>query len=132
MSSYGKAALYAVRLVKAGRANDPIDAWEKSTISQFGKGTSSQLKSCPRDAFLGLCEAGFVRGISPGTYTQSTSNKEYALAAARFLKAKPLSSTKPTMALWRRVMKSVGEPEGKTHNQQMDVVLTLFQNGDIR
>ena len=32
------------------------------------------------------------------------------------------------IGLWQKVMKSLGEPVDKVHNQQMDVVLTLFQN----
>ena len=131
MGSYGQAAIDAVKLIKIGRATGPIDAWTKATISLFGKGTSAQ-KSCPRDAFLGLCDYGLVKNIKAGNYTDSIDNKTYAVEAVKLLKAKPSLGSGTKMDLWRRVMKAVGEPTNKIHNQQMDVVLALFNNRLIR
>jgi hypothetical protein len=128
MGSYGQAALDAVKLVKERRANDPVDGWEKATISLFSKGTSSQVKSCPRHAFLGVCEDGLVKGIKPGKYTDSVDNKSYAVEAVKLLKTNPSLSSGTKADLWRRVMRRTGNPIDKTHNQQMDVILALFQN----
>ena len=47
------------------------------------------------------------------------------------LKANPSLVSLGEIGLWQKVMKFLGEPVGKVHNQQMDVVLTLFQSGHI-
>ena len=132
MGGFGTAALKAHKLATGTQPLDPSDAWDQATTSIWGGGTSSQVKSCPRDAFLGLCEAGRVRGGSPGNYTRSLKNKDYAVKAADMLKANPSLVSLKERGLWQKVMKSLGEPVGKVHNQQMDVVLTLFQSGHIR
>ena len=129
---YGNSALLAMKLITSNQAQGPGDAWETGTTSVFGKGSSSQVKSCPRDAFLGLCEAGLVRGVTSGQYTRSTKNKAYAVKAAKMIKAQPSLSGKGEIDLWRKVMHALGESPAKTYNQQMDVVLTLFQNGFIQ
>ena len=53
------------------------------------------------------------------------------MKAADMLKAKSSLTTLGEIGLWQRVLKAVGEPVDKVHNQQMDVVITLFQNGLI-
>jgi len=83
-------------------------------------------KGCPKGAFLGLCEEGLVRGIPRGLYTQSRKNKEYAVRAVRLLKEGQYAPKDP-FVLWSRVM--AGDP--KNYNQQMDVVLALWENGYI-
>lgn len=126
MGSYGKAALKAVKLHTSGKAKSPSDAWEKATIKMFGQGTSSQKKGCPRNAFLGLCEEGLVKGIPSGNYTMSKKNKEYAIKAVKILQGAPkLSSNSKT--LWNKVIKG-GQ---KVHNQQMDIVIALWNNNLI-
>lgn len=131
MGGFGKAALKAHKLATGKQPQVPSDAWDQATTSIWGGGTSSQVKSCPRDAFLGLCEAGKVRGVSSGKYTRSLKNKDYAVEALNMLKANPSLVSLGELGLWRKVMISLGEPVDKVHNQQMDVVLTLFQNGLI-
>lgn len=128
MGQYGQAALDAIGLLKKGRAKNPPDAWNQATLS-FP--SASQGKSCPQNAFLGLCSAGYVRGVSSGNYTRSRKNKWYATKAADMLKANPSLTSLGELGLWQKVLKSVGEPTNKTYNQQMDVVMTLFQNGLI-
>jgi len=129
MGNYGMAAVKATQLFTAGQAQSPPDAWKKSTVALFGKGTSSQRKSCPRDAYLGLCESGLVKGIPPGKYTDSLDNKAYAVAAAQLLVANNSLNTLDNMALWKRVLGHLNTPITKAHNQQMDVVKTLFFHG---
>ena len=128
MGKFGTAALKAHKLATGKRPPNPSDAWDQATTSIWGGGTSSQMKSCPKNAFLGLCEAARVRGIKSGAYTRSLKNKGYAVEAADILKANPSLVSLGEIGLWQKVMKSLGEPVGKVHNQQMDVVLTLFQN----
>jgi hypothetical protein len=132
MSRYGHAALKAVQLVQTGQANNPPDAWEQATISVFGKGTYSQRKSCPQGAFLGLCENGLVKGIKIGQYTKSVENADYAAAAAGLLKANQSLINIGNIGLWKMVMAKLKKSPSKTHNQQMDVVRTLFANGLIK
>ena len=40
----------------------------------FMDSKSSQEKGCPKSAFLGLCEEGFIKEISKGKYTSSVKN----------------------------------------------------------
>jgi hypothetical protein len=131
MGKYGQASLDAVRKLKVrnGQAQNPPVAWDKAT-SSFP--STSQDKSCPKTAFLGLCEAGMVKRVAPGTYTRSRKNKKYAVKAAYMLKASPSLVNLGEKGLWQKVMRSLGEPVNKVQNQQMDVVLSLFQNGLIR
>lgn len=132
MGGFGTAALNAHKLATGRQPQDPSDAWDQATTSIWGGGTSSQVKSCPKNAFLGLCEAGKVREIKSGKYTRSRKNKKYAVKAADMLKANSSIVRLGEMGLWRKVMKSLGEALDKVHNQQMDVVLTLFQKGLIQ
>lgn len=126
MGNYGKAAVKAVKLIATGKRKTPRDAWNASTRALFPKSSSSQKKSCPRDAFLGLCESGLVQGIPTGNYTQSQANKSYAVAAVQLLKSKPSLIALDNTGLWKRVMKDLKKPRTKTHNQQMDVVRALY------
>ena len=51
-------------------------------MKMFGEATTAQIKGCPKNAFLGLCEEGLVVDIEKGYYTErSTShkNKDYAI-----------------------------------------------------
>jgi hypothetical protein len=126
MHKYGLAAIKAVELVTSGLAKGPAYAWEKATTEIFESGTSSQKKGCPRDAFLGLCEDGLVKGIPGGCYTRSKKNKAYAVRAVRVLKETPKSTYDPS-ELWSEVIGS-----RKTHNGQMNVVLSLWGAGLLR
>ncbi len=128
MGKYGQAAVNAVSLIVSGKAADPPDAWKQATIAIFGKGTSSQEKSCPRDAFLGLCESGMVKGVSPGNYTESVDNKAYAVAAAQLLKSNASVRSLGNTALWKKVLNQLKASASKARNQQMDVVKTLFDH----
>ncbi len=126
MGKYGKAAVKAVRLLVSGNIDRPRDAWEIATGGIFDEGTSSQRKGCPRNAFLGLCAEGKIKGIQTGDYTKSKKNKEYAIKAVQILQEIPALSFDPK-ALWNRVVES----DYKVHNQQMDVVTSLWNNNLI-
>lgn len=126
MGKYGQATIKAMKLIEAKLTDSPVTAWKMATIEVFGKGTSSQTKGCPRNTFLGLCEDGKVKGLSPGDYTKSKKNKEYALTALQILKDTPSLSNEQDL-LWLKVQNG----ESKTHNFQMDVVCALWNNGLI-
>ena len=122
MGKYGHAALIASFYYLYGHVNTPEKAWESATIIVFGQGTSSQLKGCPRAAFLGLCEDGLIKGIPQGKYTKSKDNKSYAIKAVQELKKNPSNCNNPD-GLWQIVAGN------KAKNNQIDVVLTLWING---
>ncbi len=125
MSKYARTAVDAAQ--RCGHGVEPSDAWEQASIGVFGRGTSSQLKSCPRSAFLGLAGAGLIVGVPPGRYTRSESNVRYAVEAARHVLTTPGAS--PTASeLWAIAMRG----DTKRHNAQMDVVLGLHQAGLLR
>ena len=104
----------------------PQDAWGIAVSEIFPKSETAQKKGCPRGAFLGLCEEGLLVGVLPGTYTKSRDNKQYAIDAVKTLKHQP-DLADDRNALWRRIMKGVAKKE----NQQMDVVVALWNGGFI-
>ncbi|MFO0798324.1 MAG: hypothetical protein U0804_12675 [Gemmataceae bacterium] len=126
MNKYATAALNAARMCGKSGKLSPVDAWDRATTKLFGSGTTGQMKGCPRDAFLGLCGEGQVRGIPPGQYTRSKKNKTYALKAVELLAIKPELADEPG-ALWEVVMAG----EDKNPNCQMDVVAALWREGLI-
>lgn len=120
MGQYGKTAIRAVQLIQAEETKSPSEAWE-TAAAQVIKALTSRKKSCPRDAFLGLCEEGLVRGIPSAVYTDSIKNKAYAVEAARLLKTNP---DMEQSTLWS----TATHDSGIQHNGQIDVVLALHNN----
>ncbi len=126
MNKYAQSALEAVKLFTLQSCPSPREAWEEATKQIFGENTDAQNKGCPRDAFLGLCEEGLIKGIPRGRYCNSIKNKKYALSALNYLRQDPSLSRQPAN-LWEIVM----DGEQKKHNSQMDVVLALWNSGLI-
>lgn len=124
MNAYGNVAVRAVELLRGGGFGSPARAWEAAARAAFPHSQSLQDKSCPRLAFLGLCEDGRVAGVPAGTYTESVANKAYAVRAAGLLAANPDLAARGARVLWDRVIGA-----SKAHNSQMDVVLGLHANG---
>ncbi len=127
MNKYGYSAVKAARMMSNSSVSNPIDAWELATREIFGKGSASQKKGCPRGAFLGLCEEGFVKNIPAGKYTNSAKNKGYAIQAVKLLKENP-GLTADLKTLWTIVQAG----DEKTHNSQMNVVVSLWEEGYIK
>lgn len=120
VNDYAKVALKAYCLI----VNDnekPRDAWNISLKAVFPDSKSSQDKSCPRSAFLGLCQEGLLVDIPSGNYTRSVKNKGYAIEALKVLQQKP--KIKDSSILWTLVNNNK-----ITHNSQMNVVLILVDN----
>jgi hypothetical protein len=126
MANYGDAAVRAANLAREQRLT-PEDAWRRAMGATFPNSVASQVKSCPKGAFLGLCEEGLVRGIPRGDYTRSQMNKQYAVNAVRALRRTP-SLANDRSALW---LASLGSEGVKQHNGQMDVVAALWTSGLI-
>ena len=124
MDKYAQAAIEATRLCTHGTYLSPRIAWDQATTHLFGADTSGQKKGCPRDAFLGLCEEGLIKGIPKGIYCISVKNKRYAILALAHLQKNPDLSEQPRL-LWDKVLKG----ENKVHNSQMDVVIALWNSG---
>ena len=120
MGDYGIAAVNATTIVKSGQHQSPVTAWQAAVSAQFPASQSSQRKSCPRGAYLGLCETGLVSGIPVGNYTNSQKNKSYAVSALNQLCINPSLASNPNN-LW----KAAGCPNIKQNNQ-MDVVIALW------
>ena len=128
MSKYGEIACSTVKKTKEGMT--PERAWGEAAKDVFPGKRPSRTKSCPRNAFLGLAEEGLVVGVAPGQYTNSKDNKRYAIKGVDLLRENP-NLARQKSVLWRRVMHAEGN-EGKSHNNQMDAVIGLWSNGDIR
>ena len=132
MGKYGTTALEAIALARA-RGTAPDAAWRSVAAEVFAGAPEGMRKVCPRETFLGLCQAGLVRGISgdDAGNRQLGANRQYAVAAVRLLARTPTLAREKKTELWRRVMGSAGADSGKKHNQQLDVVLTLWNEGLI-
>src|SRR5712692_871893 len=125
MDKYGNLAVQATKLVRTGAHPTPPDAWDAAALTVFPDGPAAQEKSCPRCAYLGLCEEGLVAGVPPGEYINGKENKGYALRAVKLLQKEPGLAHRDPKALWALVMAG----ERKKHNSQMDVVLALWGHG---
>jgi len=121
VGAFGKAAVRAKQLVLQ-LAQSPEKAWE-SAIAEVTTSRSVRATYCPKNAFLGLCEAGVIAGIPAGRYGAPVPNKngQYALEAWRVLQSEPYLSDDKT-ALWARL----NGPD--TQNGQMDVVVDLWNS----
>jgi hypothetical protein len=106
-------------------AGDPAARWEKALLQLYPTSPTSRKKGGPRGAFLGLCEAGLVKGIAAGNYAALKENKDYAVHAVALLAEGTRSWS--TTALWQAV---TSDPE-KKHASQMDIVMALWKNGLI-
>jgi hypothetical protein len=118
---YGEAALMAVQQGTSGGIS-PIARWESAMENLYPTSSTARKKSCPRGAFLGLCEEGLVKGIPAGLYKASKENKAYAVRAVTLLTQGTQHWS--TSALWRAVTNGVD----KAHDSQMDIVLALWNN----
>jgi hypothetical protein len=122
MSKYSQIALDSVVDLNKNQSLNPVDAWNNNAKVMYPDSLDAQTKSCPKSAFLGLCEDGLVSGVKPGSYTASKLNKGYALAALSHLKSNPQLNEKE---LWSLVSE-------KKPNNQMAVVKALYSKGYIK
>ena len=121
MEKYRDAAVLAVDLIANGSAMDPASAWLQSTRKCFPTSKNLQEKGCPRGAFLGLCSAGFVKGIEPARYGRASKNGKYAVDAVEVLRSNKFLASQPNM-LWKKVAGNT-----VSENGQMDVVIGLWE-----
>ncbi|WP_373688828.1 DUF6979 family protein [Brevibacillus daliensis] len=72
---------------------ESLSAWNTAATEVFGEGTRAQRKACPKNAFLGLCEAGLICGVEQGKYTNRSKlykNKKYAIQVVQILRERPV------------------------------------------
>lgn len=120
MTIYGNAAVKATELLISKKCNSPRVAWDMA-IKCFTKSDESRKKVCPRNAFLGLCGAGLVKGVVCDEYAK-TDNGKYAVELVRAIKANPEIVSLPKEELFQQVAPGVKE------NGQVGVVFALFEN----
>ncbi len=125
MSKYGEVAVLAMKNTVI--AKDPAVAWNTSAKEAFGEKIASIKKGCPRGAFLGLAEEGFLKGVPKGNYTNSELNKKYAVNAVNLL-SKDNRFLQNKKLLWIESCNSTT----KVQNGQIDVVLALWEQGYIK
>ncbi|WP_260862783.1 DUF6979 family protein [Citrobacter sp. Marseille-Q6884] len=80
-------------------------------------------EGCPRNAFIGLCEEGMVKGIPSGCYglRKDNKNKGYAVAAANLI----LSGHEvDNNAIWQQVTSGYVQP-----HDQVNIVIALHDAG---
>ncbi|MCU6679339.1 DUF6979 family protein [Leclercia tamurae] len=120
-SGYGLVTLNAVELIN--QQLSPTEAWSRAVAGKE--------KGCPKSAFLGLCQFGWVKGVRPGEYLSARAlngpNKDYAIRAARLVLADSESIYTPRQ-LWTLSTVALIQPAAN-HNQQMNVVLALKEAG---
>jgi hypothetical protein len=121
---YGEAALMAAKMETYGKAYTPQERWQQAVQKLYSTSPAAQKKNAPRYAFLGLCEAGLVKGITRGQYAPSNQHKDYAVRAVELLRA---GTHKTVTQLWAEVTAGGEIP----HGSQMDVVLALWKNSLI-
>jgi hypothetical protein len=128
MCRFGEVAVKATCLLISEKVSDPPEAWH-SAAQALGCSQSMAVKSCPRSAYLGLCEEGLVKGVplARGRWTKSVHNKRYAVSAVHCLRKDPSWLCKPPTCLWRVVSQSTT----KRYNEQIDVVFALWKAGLI-
>lgn len=95
------------------------EAWNRAAGKEI-ENTSSRIKGCPKETFIGLCESGILKKI-PKTEISESRNYQYALfAISEWKKNKMISCAD----MWRKVYNHFGL--AKNHQGQLDVVEGLW------
>ena len=133
MGKYGSTAIRTATLLAAG-AESAEGAWSEVAAKVFPDAPEARKKTCPREAFLGLCQEGLLVGV-PHTVCRREDgrrNRLYSVTAANLLATDAELAVKGKRELWRRVLEHTGSDPNKRANEQMDVVLSLWDAGMIR
>jgi len=131
MTKYARVAVRAAIELSENNCS-AAESWSRAAEEVFTKGSAGYKKGCPRNAFLGLCEAGLIVGMSLREKPPERDNGRYAIIAARLLREEPALAANPKAEIWRRVMVEAGADPNKQHNAQLDVVLGLRDAGLLR
>jgi hypothetical protein len=133
MTKFGKTALDAYCLLINNKEPEPVldpeTAWKRSADENLSHSEAMQKKTCPKNTFIGLCDAGLLKDIT-GENTCTSVQKKYAKRAVELLRGNEQLKENKT-ELWRQVLKSLGCNIDKHHDSQMDVVVSFFNKGLI-
>lgn len=127
IGQFGDTAISAVDICKRD-AISAEDSWEIACRERIAN-ENSRGKSCPKLAFLGIVHSGLVKGIDAfGDVSRKykTKNGQYALNAIEILQDDH-SLAQRKRILWKRVMEKSREDSNKTQNNQMEVVIALWE-----
>ena len=120
---YGLIALRACARALSGES--PDSAWRLEAAAAYPERPAARDKSCPRNAFRGLAEHGYLAGIPAARMPTRSINARYALEAAEAVLGDP-ALAQDRVELWQRT-----SGRGKRRNGQMDVVAALFLAGRL-
>ena len=126
MGNYGRVAVTAVNLIHNNNLT-PRNAWQQA-LQQLHIND----KPCPKTAFLGLAEAGMIRGVRSGHYLRQSNlpNKQRAIALRNiiFRSYPPRLPIGIKRTIWLRLTgNTLSNDQGV-----IDVVYTLFRNNLLR
>jgi hypothetical protein len=112
----------------------PTKAYQNAT-KLLGLPESMQSKGCPKNAFLGLCSEGYIKGVAKGSYEHSYRVKSYAVDAVKLLIANPGLERYDDDRLWAEMAKvnvyQQEKPRKNGSQGEMAVVRTLWSKGLI-
>lgn len=88
MNNFAKTALKAHSLIVQNSIS-PVEAWNQAIVMVTSSRTS-QKKVCPRNTFLGLAHAGYLKGVDADPFAKNDGVlKQRALAAADVVLMRP-------------------------------------------
>ncbi|BEE13716.1 MULTISPECIES: DUF6979 family protein [Aeromonas] len=126
---YGGAALRAVHLMVQNNYGHAT-AWDMAIAEAFGGDISTgKFKNNPKVTFLTLCSLGCISCIMPVHYVAATKTRAYVLAAIDLLSHKDITKPINPEQLWLEVISACKSGKVVKHNNQMDVILTLWYAG---
>ena len=124
MSNYGNVAVHAAQYLVRNPNINPGVAWS-TALAHYGV----RDKSCPRTAFLGLCENGNIGGVPIGHYLnrRNTVNKIRAISVRNLIynNTPPSKPTGTKKVVWQNI---TGISNGDIYGV-INVVYDLFDNG---
>ena len=115
---FGKTCITAVKLI-ADEKTDPEKAWKRA-IQVYTHSPKTQIKSCPKNAFVDLCASGYIKGIKKQNDIALSENGKISIEAINILKTDN----------WKIKSKSKfwSENFNRSHQGQLDVILALKEN----
>jgi hypothetical protein len=124
--SYGQVAIDAVIEFQNQQHQNLLQAWYQAL-----KLNNVSDKVCPRIAFLGLCESGYIVGVPQGNYIQKSTPsviKQKAVGIRNIIMNTnpPALPTQSKTTVWTQVG-GTGQHEGV-----IDVVYALFNSGVLQ
>ncbi|WP_270827513.1 DUF6979 family protein [Aeromonas sp. Y318-1] len=123
---YGGVALRAVYLMAKNNC-DHITAWDTAISEAFGSDlTVKKFKNNPKVTFLTLCSMGVVSCVMPIAYNSAKKTRKYVTIALSILSQKDISTPINPDDLWSEIIRYCEMEKAIKHNNQMDVVLTLW------